>query len=162
MLTFNQSLSPAAKAHVESQFGLVSDFSKQLFGTLQRLNELNLQVAQTVWQECLVSSSNILSAQSPYEAFSTAAGNIHPAIERLRAYEQRVRDIAARTQADLAKTAEVRVPETARTATAAADEVVRKVSEETQKATQRQKAALDKVVNPLGTKSGGANTPNVH
>jgi len=162
MLTFNQSLSPAARAHVEAQFSLLSDLSKQLFSTFQRLNELNLQVAQTILQESMANASNIFSAQNPYEALSTAAGTIHPALERLRAYEQQVRDIAARTQADLAKTAEVRVPETARTATAAADEVVRKASEETQKATQRQKAALDKVVNPLGTKSSSANTPNVH
>jgi hypothetical protein len=88
-------------------------------------------------------------AKDPYEAISIAASQAQPAAEKVRAYQQHLTNIAARTQVDLAKTAESHVPNTSRTAAAVADEVARKATEETEKATLRQKAAMEKLTNPL-------------
>jgi len=163
MFLFNQSLPPSAKAHLESQFTFVSELSKQMFTTVQKINDLNISIAQNVLQDTLNSTREVASAQNPYEALSIAAGQVQPAAERLRAYQQHLTNIAANTQVDIAKTAEVHVPATSRTASALADEVARRANEETQKATQRQKATLDKLATPIGkTDAGKTTTANVH
>jgi phasin family protein len=161
MLLFNQQIAPSAKAHLESQFTFATEMSKQLFSAIQRVNELNLQIAQAALQETLSSTREIFSAQNPYDALSAAANQVSPAAERLRAYHQHLTDIAAKTQVDLAKTAETHVPEASRTASAVADEVARRAAEETQKATQRQREVIEKISTPLqkqdASKSGSAN-----
>lgn len=164
MFLFSQALPPSAKAHIESQFTFASELSKQLFTTVQKINDLNISIAQNVLQDTLNGTRDVASAQNPYEALSIAAGQVQPAAERLRAYQQHLANIAANTQVDIAKTAEVHVPATSRTASALADDVARRANEEAQKATQRQKAALDKLASPIGKPDTGkgATTANVH
>jgi phasin family protein len=149
MMSFTQSITPASKAHLEAQYSLMSDMSQKLFDTVQKINELNIQVAKTVLEESLNNVQQVLVAKDPYEALSIAASQAQPAAEKVRAYQQHLTNIAARTQVDLAKTAESHVPNTTRTAAAVADEVARKASEETEKATQRQKAAMERLTNPI-------------
>ncbi|SNS79760.1 phasin family protein [Noviherbaspirillum humi] len=164
MIALNQQMPESARAHMEAQFNLLSEMSKQLFGSMQRLNELNIQVVQTILQESFESTREVISAQDPYEALSIAAAQAQPAAEKLRAYQQHLTDIAARTQVDLSKAAERHVPETSRTAAAVVDEVARIGSEAAQQATQRQRAALDKLSTPLGKSVPGKSgtTANVH
>jgi phasin family protein len=162
-MLFTQPLPPSAKAHMESQFNFMAELSKQMFNTMQRINELNIQVVQSVMQDALTGTREVVGAQNPYEAFSIAAGQVQPATEKIRAYQQHLREIAARTQVELSKTAETHVPATSRTATALADDVVRRANEETQKATQRQKATLDKLTAPLVKPDAGKGAgSNVH
>lgn len=155
MLFFSQQVAPSTKAHVESQLNFASEMSKQLFNAVQRVNELNIQLAQAALQDTLSSTREVASADDPYDALSVAASQVQPAAERLRAYQQHLTDIAASTQVELAKTAETHVPETSRTATAVAEEVKRRAAEETQKATERQRAILDKMASPLPKPNGG-------
>lgn len=155
MLFLGQQLAPSARAHLESQFAFASEMSKQLFNAAQRINELNIQIAQASMQETLANTREVFSTQDPYDALSVAASQVPPTAERIRAYQQQLTDIAARTQVELAKTAETHVPETSRTASAVADEVARRAAEETQKATQRQRAILEKVGSPIPKPEGG-------
>ena len=150
MFNFSQADSPAARAHLDSQFSMLADLSKQVFNAMQRINELNIQVTQTIMEETLANTKQVLAANGPTEALSVIAGQAQPNAEKLRAYQQRLTDIAAGTQLNLAKTAEVHVPQTARTAQDLAGEVARRASEDTEKVTQRQKAAMEKLTTPLG------------
>lgn len=156
MFTFSQPMTPAVKDHLRAQFSTFTDMSQRLFDTAQKINELNIQVARNAVEDSITTTQQVLSAQNPMEAISIAAGQVQPATERLRAYQQQLTNLAAGAQVDLARTAESRVPETTRTATAVADEVARTASEETQKATERQRAAMEKTSNPIKT----PNQPN--
>jgi phasin family protein len=149
MLPFSQSFTPAAKSHLQAQLSLFTDMSKNIFNSAQRINELNIQVAQTMLEESVNSAHQLLAAQDPTEFLSIAASQAQPTAEKVRAYQQQLTDIAAGTQVELAKTAETHVPETTRTAAALADEVAQKAAEETEKVTQRQKAAMEKLSNPI-------------
>jgi phasin family protein len=164
MYDFNQSRSPAASAHLEAQFLMFTDLTKQLFGAMQKVNELNIQVAQTLMEETLANTRQVLSAKDPTEALSVIAGQAQPNAEKVRAYQQHLTDIAAGTQVNLAKTAETHVPQTTRTAQDLAEEVARRASEETEKATQRQRAAMEKLTTPIGKpgQPGKGNAPGVH
>jgi phasin family protein len=100
-------------------------------------------------EETFSGAQQVLSAKDPHEALSIIAGQTQPNIEKVRAYQQHLRDIAAGTQVELVKTAEVYIPQTARTAEELAGEVARRASEETEKATQRQRATMEKLVTPV-------------
>lgn len=143
-------ISPAFKSHVAAQFSFFGDVSKNMFGAIQRLNELNVQVAQTVMEESLSNAQQLFSSSNHHDAISVVAGQAQPAAEKLRAYQQHVQNIVAETQVNLAKTAESHLPETTRAAEAVVKEAAEKASEETEKATQRQKAAMEKLTNPIG------------
>lgn len=150
MLSLSKSTStPAAKSHMQAQLSLFTDISKKLFNSAQKINELNIQVAQTIMEDSVKSSHELLAAEDPAEFISIAASQAQPSAEKVRAYQQHLTNIAAGTQVELAKAAEEHIPETTRTAAALAEDVARRASEETEKATQRQKAAIEKLTNPI-------------
>lgn len=155
MNMFSQPVTPAVKAHMEAQFSLLTDMSQRLFDTAQKINELNIQVAQTVMEETINGAQQMMVARDPYEAISIASSQAQPAAEKVRAYQQHLSSIAAGTQVELAKTAESHLSETTRTATAVADEVARRASEETQKTTERQRAAMEKLTRPINKPGDG-------
>jgi phasin family protein len=149
MLSFSKSFTPAAKSHMEAQLSMFTDLSKSIFNSAQKINELNIQVAQTVMEETVNNAHELIAAEDPADFLSIAASQAQPTAEKVRAYQQHLTDIAAGAQVDMAKTAENHVPETTRTAAALANEVAQRAAEETDKVTQRQKAAIDKLSNPI-------------
>ena len=125
MLSFNQPITPAVQAHFDAQYNLLADMSQKMFETAQRINELNMQAAQNVLAESLNSAQQVMVAKDPYEALSIAASQAQPVADKVRAYQQQLSDIASRSQADLARSTEARMPEANRTAAAAAEETTR-------------------------------------
>jgi phasin family protein len=144
-----QEVPPALKSHLDSQFSFMTDLSKKMFEGVQRLSQLNVQVAQTIMEESINNAQQLAQTTSPTEMLSIVASQVQPAAEKVRAYEQHVRAISAGVHVELSKTAEQHVPETARTASAVAEEVVRRGDEETKKVTERQKAAFEKLTKPI-------------
>lgn len=140
--------SPAVKSELDAQFAFVTDLSKKMFEAAQKMNELNVQVANTVFEESLACTNQLLSSESN-EALSIIAGQAQPAAEKIRAYQQHVRNILVETQAGVALTFESHVPKTARAAEAVVKEVAQKASEETAKVTQRQQEAMVKLTTPI-------------
>ena len=154
MFMYPQSITPAAKAHIDAQYALLTDLSRKMFESAQRINELNIEVAKALMEESLTNTQQLIGAKDPYEALSIVTAQAQPNAEKLRAYQQHLTSIAAGAQVDLARTAESHVPQTSRTAAALADEVARKASEETEKATQRQRAAMEKLITPIAAGRG--------
>jgi phasin family protein len=141
--------SPALKSQLEAQFALYSDVSKSIFASVQKLNDLNIQLAQTVMQETMTSVKEILGASNRHEVLSITAGQALPAAEKIRAYQQHVQNIVADTRATVAKTVGAHMPDTTRAAEEVVREVAQKASEVTAKATQRQKDAMEKLTMPI-------------
>ncbi len=150
MLAFSrQEVPPALKSHLDAQFSFIADLSKKMFDGIQRVNQLNVQVAQTVMEEAINSTHQLIESNTPTEYLSIAASQIQPVAEKFRAYQQHLSNISAGVQVELSRTAEQHVPEATRTAAAVAEEVVRRGAEETDKVTQRQKAAFEKLSRPI-------------
>lgn len=162
MLSFTQSFSPAAKSHIEAQLSLFTDISKKLFTSAQKINELNIQVAQTMLEDSVTSAHQLMSAGDPTEFMSIAAAQAQPAAEKMRAYQQHLSKIAAGVQVELAQTAVTHMPETNRAAAALADEVARKASEETEKVAQRQREVIERLTSaqPYGSKHASQHPAN--
>ncbi|MEV4779522.1 phasin family protein [Burkholderia sp. LMU1-1-1.1] len=156
MYPFSQSVTPAARTHLEAQLSFFNDMSKSLFRTVQQYSDLNIQLAQTLLEESTMTGQQFITANRPTEALAAAAAHAQPAAEKLRAYHQHLSRIAADTQVDLSKVAEEHVQETSRTARALADEVARVTSEETEKNLRSQQDAVSKFTDPFMSQYDGS------
>jgi len=147
---FSQAMnSDAVRSQLDSQLAFYTDVSRRIFDGVQKMNELNVQVAQTMWEESIAGTQQLWTSKDQYEALSVAAAQSQPAAEKVRAYGQHVQNIMAETQAGIARTMESHMPRTTRAAEAVAREVAQKASEDTAKATQRQKEAMEKLTTPI-------------
>ncbi|MYM87234.1 TIGR01841 family phasin [Rugamonas sp. FT82W] len=155
MYPFSQSVTPAAKTHMEAQLSFFNDMSKSLFRTVQQYSDLNIQLAQTLLEESTMTGQQIITAHRPTEAIAAAAAHAQPTAEKLRAYQQHLSRIAADTQVDLSKVAEEHVQETSRTAKALADEVARVTSEETEKTLRSHQDAVERFSDPFISHTDG-------
>jgi len=101
MLTAEQILA-AQKSNVEVLFGLTN----KAFEGVEKLVELNLQVAKTALGEVAETAKAALSVKDAQELVALQAGLLQPAAEKAAAYSRHVYDIAAATNAEVVKVAE--------------------------------------------------------
>lgn len=145
MSSFPQSsISDAVKAQLNTQISFFAQISDRMLEGVQKMNHLNAQVAKTLVDESLANAQQFLGSNDPYRNVSTAASQVQPAAEKIRAYQQHVQNIVVETQAGIAKVVETHIPEAARASEAIVKEAAQRASEETAKASQRQKEELEK------------------
>jgi phasin family protein len=142
MYLFNQSVTPAARTHVEAQVSFINDMSKTAFRSFQQFCDLNIQLAQTLLEESTRASQQMLTADRQTEVIGAAASRAQPTAEKMRAYQQHLSRIAADSQVELARVTEEHVSETSRTARALAEEVQRTATEETERNRSSQQEAM--------------------
>jgi phasin family protein len=106
MLTAEQ-LIAAHKTNIDTLFGLTG----KAFEGVEKLVELNLQVAKTALGEAAANTQAALSAKDAQEFLTLQAGLLQPAAEKAAAYGRYLYDIAASTNADIGKVAEAQAAE---------------------------------------------------
>lgn len=104
MLTAEQVLA-AQKANVQTLFGLTG----KAFEGVEKLVELNLQVAKSALGEASDATSAALSVKDAQELLSLQASFLQPTAEKAAAYTRHVYDITAATNAEVAKVAEAQL-----------------------------------------------------
>jgi len=106
MLTADQVIA-AQKTNIEALFGLTN----KAFEGVEKLVELNLQVARAAIGEAAENTKAALSAKDAQEFLALQAGLLQPAAEKAAAYSRHLYDIAAATGADISKVAESQATE---------------------------------------------------
>ena len=106
MLTADQVLA-AHKSNVDVLFGLTN----KAFEGVEKLVELNLQVARTAISEAAATTKAALAAKDAQELLALQASLLQPAAEKAAAYSRHLYDIAASTGAEVTKVAEVTAAE---------------------------------------------------
>ena len=101
MLTTEQ-ISASNQAAAETLLGLTNT----AFAGVEKLIELNLQVARTTLSEVADTTRAVLSAKDAQEALSLQASALQPAAEKAAAYSRQLYDIAAATGAEVRSVAE--------------------------------------------------------
>ena len=107
MLTAEQVI-VAQKASLETLFGLTN----KAFEGVEKLVELNLQVARAALGEAAETTKAALSVKDAQELMALQAGLLQPAAEKAAAYSRHLYDIAAATSAEVSKVAEATAAET--------------------------------------------------
>ena len=106
MLTAEQFIA-AHKANVETLFGLTN----KAFEGVEKLVELNLQVAKASMGEAADNVRAALSVKDAQELMALQTGLLQPAAEKAAAYSRHLYDIAASTNADLGRLVEAQTSE---------------------------------------------------
>jgi len=106
MMTAEQIMT-AHKSNVEVLFGLTN----KAFEGVEKLVELNLQVARTAIGEAAENTKAVLSAKDAQEFMALQASLLQPAAEKAAAYSRHLYDIAAATSAEVTKVAEATTSE---------------------------------------------------
>ena len=101
MLTAEQVVA-AQKANIETLFGLTN----KAFEGVEKLVELNLQVAKAALGEVADTTRAALSVKDAQELLALQATMLQPAAEKAASYSRHLYDIAAATQAEVTKVAE--------------------------------------------------------
>ena len=101
MMTAEQILA-AHKANVETLFGLTN----KAFEGVEKLIELNLQVAKASLGEAADTTRAALSVKDAQELLALQASLLQPAAEKAAAYSRHLYDIAAATNAEVTRVAE--------------------------------------------------------
>jgi phasin family protein len=104
MLTAEQ-LIAAQKANVETLFGLTN----KAFEGVEKLVELNLQVAKAALGEAGDTARAALSVKDAQELLALQASLLQPSAEKAAAYSRHVYDIAAATNAEVTKAVEAQL-----------------------------------------------------
>jgi phasin family protein len=137
MLTAEQLLA-AHKANVETLFGLTN----KAFEGVEKLVELNLQVARTALSEAAETTQAALSVKDAQELLSLQTALLQPAAEKAAAYSRHVYDIATATNAEVTKVAETRLADTQSSFMNLVDSAVKNAPAGTENAVALVKSAL--------------------
>jgi phasin family protein len=98
-------LMAAQKANVETLFGLTN----KAFEGVEKLVELNMQVAKTAMTEAAEATKAAMSVKDAQELLALQASLLQPSAEKAAAYSRHVYDIMAATNAELTAAAEAQV-----------------------------------------------------
>jgi len=106
MLTAEQFLA-SHKANVETLFGLTN----KAFEGIEKLVELNMQVAKASFGEAAETARTALSVKDAQELMALQTSLLQPAAEKAAAYSRHLYEIAAGTNAEVSKAAEAQIAE---------------------------------------------------
>ncbi len=128
----------AHKANVDTLFGLTN----KAFEGVEKLIELNMQVARTVLVEAAENTQAALSAKDAQELLALQASLLQPAAEKAMAYSRHVYEITAGTNAELAKLTEAQFAELQGKAFAVVDTAVKNAPAGSENAVALVKSAM--------------------
>ena len=131
-------LMAAHKANVETLFGLTN----KAFEGIEKLVELNLQVAKASMGEFAETTKAALSVKDAQELLALQAGLLQPAAEKAAAYSRHLYDIAAATNAEVTKVAEAKIAEAQASFMTSVDAAVKNAPAGTESAVSLVKSAL--------------------
>ena len=137
MLTAEQ-IVIAHKANVETLFGLTG----LAFEGVEKLVELNIQVAKTAMSEAAQTTQAALSVKDAQELMALQAGLLQPAAEKAAAYSRHVYEIAASTGAEVNRVAEATAADAQAKFMAVVDNAVKNTPAGTENAVALVKSAV--------------------
>ena len=141
----SKKVTAAHKANIETLFGLTN----KAFEGVEKLVELNLQVAKTALGEAAETTKAALSAKDAHELLALHAALLQPAAEKAAAYSRHLYDIAAATNAEVGKVAEATASEAQRKFVAAVDVAVKNAPAGSENAVALVKSAVAAANNAL-------------
>ncbi|GAB4126069.1 MAG: phasin family protein [Rubrivivax sp.] len=140
-----EQLMAAHKANVETLFGL----THKAFEGVEKLVELNLQVAKSSLAEAADTTKAMLSVKDAQELMALQASLLQPSAEKAAAYSRHLYDIVAGTNAEVTKVAEAQIADVQKKVLAVVDTAVKNAPAGTENAVALVKSAVAAANNAL-------------
>ena len=137
MLTAEQIL-----ASQKATFATLFDLSQKAFEGVEKVVELNLQVAKTSLEEASEHAKAVLAVKDAQELVALQASLLQPSAEKAAAYGRHLYDIASSTSAEVSKLAESQVSEAQKKFAAVVDNAVKNAPAGTENAVVLVKSAV--------------------
>lgn len=137
MMTVEQVMG-AHKANVETLFGLTG----KAFEGMERLIELNVQVAKAAMGEAAQATQAAMSVKDAQELMALQASLLQPAAEKAAAYSRHLYEIAASTGAEVGRVAEATTSDAQAKFLAVVDSAVKNAPAGTENAVALVKSAV--------------------
>jgi len=128
----------ANKANLETLFGLTN----KAFEGVEKLVELNLQVAKAALGEAADNAKALLAVKDAQELLALQAALLQPSAEKAAAYSRHLYDIAAATSSEVTKTAEAQFADVQKKFMGAVDGAVKNAPAGTESAVALVKSAI--------------------
>jgi len=123
MFAIPEQFSAATKANFEAQVALLTTLSNKMFEGVEKVVDLNLNVAKASLEESNAAARQLLAAKDLQEVFSLTASQVQPTAEKAIAYGRHLANIASSTSAEFTKVAEEQIAESNRKVVSLIDEV---------------------------------------
>lgn len=123
MINFQDQISAATKSQFESQLALFSNLTAKTFEGVEKLVDLNLNVARASLEESAAAVQQLIAAKDMQEFFTVSSAQSQPNAEKALAYGRHLVSIASAIQAEYTKAAEAQFEETNRKVVALVEEL---------------------------------------
>jgi phasin family protein len=123
MTSFQEQFSAATKTNIESQLALLTTLTGKTFDTVEKIIELNMNVAKAALEESTSNTRQLLAAKDPQEFIALSTGQVQPNAEKAASYGREVLTIVSGLQAEVSKAAESQIGEHNRKFASLVDEV---------------------------------------
>jgi len=137
----------AQKASFETLFGL----TQKAFEGMEKLVELNMQVAKTTLTEAAETAQAAMAVKDVQELMSLQASLLQPAAEKAASYSRHVYDIVAGANAEATKAAEAHMADSQKKVLALVDTAVKNAPAGSESAVAMMKSAVTAANNALET-----------
>ena len=134
----NDQFAAANKANLETLFGLTS----KAFEGVEKLVELNLQVAKATLAESAENAKAALSVKDAQELLALQASLLQPSAEKAAAYSRHLYDIATSTSSEFTKAAEAQFAELQKSFTGLVDSALKNAPAGSEQAVTLVKSAM--------------------
>jgi phasin family protein len=142
MFSFQEQFSAATKSNLEAQVALMTAFTSKAFESVEKIIDLNMNVAKASLEESATNVQQLLAAKDPQEFFSLSASQAQPNAEKALSYGRHLSAIVSSTQAELTKAAEAQIAENNRKVISLVEEVSKNAPAGTENAVAFFKSAL--------------------
>ncbi|WP_088279234.1 TIGR01841 family phasin [Ideonella sp. A 288] len=133
-----EQIAAANKANLETLFGLTN----KAFEGVEKLVELNLQVAKAALAETAENTKAVLAVKDAQELLALQASLLQPSAEKAAAYSRHVYDIAVSTNAEVTKAAEQQLADLQKKFMSAVDTAVKNAPAGSENAVTLVKSAI--------------------
>ena len=123
MSSFQEQFSAATKTMLESQLALLTSLTGKAFESVEKVMELNMNVAKAALEESTSNARQLLAAKDAQECIALTTSQVQPNAEKAASYGREVMGIVSGLQAELTKAAESQIGEHSRKFANLVDEV---------------------------------------
>lgn len=123
MLSFQEQISAATKNNLETQFALLTALTGKAFESVEKVIELNMNVAKATLEESTANVRQLLAAKDPQEFIALSSAQAQPNAEKAASYGRHVMTIMSGLQAEVSKAAETQIGEHSRKLASLVEEV---------------------------------------
>lgn len=105
MFAFPEPFAAATRNQFESQLAILNSFTSTMFDSMQKIADLNLNVAKSSLQESHAAAQQAINVKDAQAFFSMYAIQAQPNTEKLLAYSHQLASIVSSAQVEFRKTA---------------------------------------------------------